>query len=259
MKNVSNHTKKAIAMAKRSGYLLLREYLKFDRKKLKLKAKHEIVTKADLISEKEILKSIKKDFPSHGILSEEAGANKNKSDYLWLVDPLDGTTNFTIHNPLWAVSIGLLYKNKMILGVVYAPFLKELFVAELGKGAYLNGKKIRVSSKVSDKIINTFCHGSRIKDIKKSLRFATYQKLHGLDCRQLGSASIELGYVACGRTESIMIPGAHPWDVAAGTVLVREAGGRVTDFNNEEWQMESEDILASNGKVHKEILASINK
>jgi myo-inositol-1(or 4)-monophosphatase len=249
----------AIMAADKAGKELLKEYHRFNRESVKVKAKHEIVTKADLISEKLVLKEIRKHFPNHEILSEEKGKIKTESDYRWIVDPLDGTTNFSIHNPLWAVSIGVAYKAEVVFGVVYAPYLDELFVAEKGKGAKLNNKSIKVSTEKQAKTINAFCHGSRQRDIRKALKFVSYQKLRNLDCRQLGAASIELAYVAAGRIESIMIPGAHAWDVAAGVLIVREAGGRVTDFSGKRWTLKSEDMLASNGKVHSELLKVINK
>ena len=123
----------------------------------------------------------------------------------------------------------------------------------------MNNKPIRVSRTAQTRNINTFCHGARERDIRKALKFASYLKIRHLDCRQLGAASLELAYVAAGRTESIMIPGAHTWDVAAGIMLVREAGGRVTDFAGRKWTLDSEDMLASNGRVHKELLRVINK
>lgn len=244
----------AIASARKAGKILAKEFKNFDRSTVKLKSHHEVVTKADLASEKAIIKDIKANFPDHSILSEEKGKDKQDSDYIWIVDPLDGTTNFTIHNPLWSVSIGVAYKNKVVLGVVYAPYLDELYVAEKGGGAWRNKQKIKVSSISKGKVINTFCHGSTIRDIKIALKYMRQQKTKELDCRQLGSAAIELAFVASGRVESIMIPGANSWDVAAGVLLVREAGGRVTDFKGKEWTLKSRDILASNKKIHSSIL-----
>ena len=252
---MQNDFKKVIIkVVRKTGKELLKKFQNFDRAKIEIKSHHEILTQADLKSEKMIISEIKKKFPDHQILSEESGDNEKKSDYLWIIDPIDGSTNFSIHNPLWAISIGLSYKGKIILGVVYAPFLDEIFVAEKGKGAYLNGKKIKVSDIKTGKVINAYCHGNREKDIKRALKYYQAQKLKQLDCRQLGSASIELAYVAVGRIESIVIPGAHSWDVAAGILLVREAGGRVTDFEGKDWTLSSYDMVASNNKVHEGIL-----
>lgn len=240
-----------------AGEELLKRFKKFHRKQTSLKSKHEILTQADIQAEKIILENIKQDFPDHRILSEEAGDNDKDSDYLWIIDPLDGTTNFSIHNPLWAVSISLLYKNQVKLGVIYAPFLEELYFAEKGKGATRNKTKIKVSDNETTKNIHAFCHGSDQKDIKKAIKYYRYQKLNNLDCRQLGSASLELAYVASGRLESITIPGANSWDVAAGVLLVQEAGGKVTDFNNKKWNLQSKDMIASNKKTHSQILQAL--
>ncbi len=300
---MSNNIKKtAIAAVKKSGKLLLKEYQNFDRASVKLKSHHEILTRNDLLSEEIIIKEINNNFPNHRILSEEMGAAGYDSEYLWVIDPIDGTTNFSMHNPLWCISLAVAHLTpqpilispppalpaqawragltpllirrgelngrgqrgggaeqvgEVILGVIYAPMLDELYVAELGRGAYLNGRKIKVSNIKTGKVLNTFCHGTKPRDIKKALAYYRKQKLAELDCRQMGSAAIELAYVACGRVESFVAPGANDWDVAAGALLVREAGGMVTDFLGQDWQLGSGDIAASNGKAHREILKII--
>ncbi|MFA5420652.1 MAG: inositol monophosphatase family protein [Patescibacteria group bacterium] len=247
----------AINAVKLSAKELIKIYKKFDRADVKMKSGHEIVTKADLLSEKIIIREIKKNFPEHKILSEESGDNNKKSDYLWIIDPIDGTTNFSMKNPIWAISLGLAYKNEIVLGIVYAPILNELYIAEKNKGAFLNNKKIRVSKISSGKVLNTFCHGSDTKSIKRAIKYYNKQKLANFDCRQMGSASVELAFVAGGRVESITIPGAHPWDVAAGILLVREAGGKVTDFSEKKWSLKSHDMIASNSLVHKQIIDTV--
>lgn len=249
----------AVLAAYSAGEKLLKRYYQYSRTDAKFKSAHEIVTKSDLISEKIIIAEIKKHFPEHRILSEEAGQISSQSDYLWVVDPLDGTHNFSMHNPLWAISIALFFQGQLVLGVVFAPVLNELFLAEQGNGAWLNGKRIKVSNYQGEQVINTFCHGSKVSDIKKVLKYYNYHKLHDLDCRQLGSAALELAYTACGRIESIVIPGANSWDVAAGVLLVKESGGQVTDFKGRTWELKSPDMAASNGLVHPNILATINK
>ena len=248
----------AIEAVKESGKILVGEYEIFDRQNVMMKSKHEIVTKLDLLSEEIIIKKIIKNFPTHGIVSEERGEIKGVADYVWYIDPIDGTTNFSIHNPLWSISLALAYENNIMLGVVYAPVLGELFVAEAGGGAWLNNRKLAVSEINQGKTINTFCHGAQNKDIKKALSYCRQQKLNGFDCRQLGSAAIELAYVAAGRVESIFIPGAHSWDIAAGVLLVNEAGGKVTDINGRPWHLQSDSVIASNGKVHRQILAAVD-
>lgn len=244
----------AISAAREAGREILKNFDN-NRRQLTFKSKHEIATFADKHAEKIIISRIKKYFPDHHILSEEAGDNKKKSPYLWIIDPVDGTTNYYMHNPLFAVSIGLAYNNEIIFGVIYAPALKELYIAEKGCGAILNGKKLKVSTiKNLKKSLLTFCHGSPEKAIKRAIKGYNHFKLHGFDMRQLGSASIELGFVAAGRVESIAIPNAHSWDIAAGVLLVREAGGKVTDYNGKEWNLSSRDIVASNGKIHNKLI-----
>lgn len=247
----------AINAATSAGNELLRRFKKYKREDSKLKSFHEIVTSADLAAEKILLQEIKSHFPSHKILSEEAGSISGPSSYLWIVDPLDGTTNFSLHNPLWAVSLGLAYRGEIVLAVVYAPFLNELYLAEKGRGAYLNGRRLKVSEFKAGRALHAFCHGTKDRDMKRAVKYYSKQKLKGFDCRQLGSASIELAFTAAGRIESIAIPGAHSWDVSAGVLLVREAGGIVSDFKGRKWNLKSQDILASNKVVHKEILSTL--
>lgn len=249
----------ALKAAKSAGKILLKEYAKFNRGDIRLKSHHEIITKADLLSEEIIIREIKKNFPSHCIISEERGEIRGTCDYHWHIDPIDGTTNFSMHNPLWSISLACSDKDEIIFGLIFAPALGELYWAEKGKGAYLNGKKIHVSSVDSGKVINTFCHGSKLACIKQALKYYNKQKLAALDCRQLGSAAIELAYVACGRVESFVAPGANDWDVAAGTLIVREAGGKVTNFSDKTWRLGDGDIAASNNKVHQQILRALKK
>ncbi|MFA6525697.1 MAG: inositol monophosphatase family protein [Patescibacteria group bacterium] len=250
----------AIRAAKEAGASLLKRFHNISSKDVHFKDKHEIVTSEDYRAEKIILKHIKQNYPDHSILSEEGGGKKRKSEYLWVVDPLDGTTNYSMGNPLYAVSIALFKNDEVVLGVVFAPFMKELYVAEKGKGAYLNSKKLKVShlSTVGESML-TYCHGHRAEDRKRAIAIYGRLKHDGRDIRQLGAASIELGFVADGRTETIVIPGAHSWDVGAGVLLVREAGGKVTDFKGNEWSLKSKDMLASNGWVHSNLLKIVGK
>ncbi|MFH1583225.1 MAG: inositol monophosphatase family protein [Candidatus Falkowbacteria bacterium] len=249
----------AVNAAKLAGVMLKKEYEKFDRQQVMLKSHHEILTKCDLISQEIIIREIRKNFPAHGIVSEEKASEKNYSEYCWYIDPIDGTTNFSMHNPLWSISMALAKNNELIFGLIYAPMLGELFIAQAGQGAELNGKKIYVSNVSQGKVLNTFCHGSKDSDIKQALSYWRKQKLNELDCRQMGSAALELAYVAAGRVESFIAPGTNDWDVAAGVLLVREAGGKVTDFTGKDWHLGNPDIAASNGKVHRQILKAVNK
>lgn len=249
----------AVLAAKNAGEILRKEFKSFDRHKVRVKGYSQIVTTADRKAEAAIIGLIKKAFPGHHILSEEAGDNRKKSDYFWIIDPLDGTTNFSFHNPFFSVSIALAWKEEVVLAAVYIPMMGEMYVAEKGRGAFRNGKKIHVSDIVSGRVIHTFCHGSTPESVERSVEYYRQRRSKDVDCRQLGSASAELAYVAAGYTESITIPGAKKWDVAAGVLLVREAGGLATDAAGSPWTLESRDMIATNGLVHGDVLRVLNK
>ena len=243
-----------------AGSHLLKNFNKLSLKDISFKDRYELVTRLDFESEKIILEAIKKAYPKHEILSEEAGFVKGTDhDYKWIIDPLDGTTNYRIGSPLFAVLISLSYKKEIQFGLAYAPALGEFYEAEIGKKTRLNNRPIRVSrTKNIKESINLYCHGSTKKDISRAIKIYNKLKVTGRDCRQLGCAAIEFGFVAAGRAESIMIPGAHAWDVAAGALMVRQAGGRVTDFEGKDWHLGSKDILATNGFVHDKLLKIVN-
>ena len=259
---MTNHGLAVIA-ARKAGAFLLKEF-KRGVDSFALKSSHEIVTGADKGAERIILPLLKKYTPQYQILSEESGLTHHRSDWLWVVDPLDGTTNFKVHNPLFSVSIALYHKGEPMLGVVCAPYLKEIFVAEKDKGATLNGKRIHVSQiRELNKAFLTYCYGTHPKHMRMAVELYRYFKMRSVDMRQLGSAAIELSWVAAGRTESIVIPGTHPWDAAAGALLVTEAGGKVTDFKGNPWRFVDKktgkiagavNLLATNGKLHRTIL-----
>jgi len=250
----------AISAAYKAGRILMQLWKK--KTIVHFKEKTEMVTAADKAAEKVILADLRKNFPSYSIFSEEMGRADKKSDYLWVVDPLDGTTNFVIHDPFFNTAIALVYKGEVVLGVVYYPFLDEMFWAEKGKGAFMNGKRINVSAKTDFlKSVFAFCHSgySRLQ-VKRMLRIYSNLKLAGIKhLRQIGSAELELCYVACGRIESFHISDLNLYDVAAGSVIVKEAGGRVTDFKGRDWKPNMKDIFASNGLVHNKLLKLINR
>lgn len=249
-------TIKAISL--QAGDKAAKVWLKYDRSDSLLKGKNEIVTKVDKDTEKFLRREIEKAFPEHSILGEEYGSDQKESDYLWIIDPIDGTTNYSIHNPLWSISIGLAYKNKIIFGLIYAPVLKEMFWAERGKGAYLNGKKLKIKDNLGKgKEIHAFCHGQSQENIKTAIAYYRQQKLQAIDCRQLGSAAIELAYVAASRLDSIFIPGARSWDVAAGTLIASEAGISVCDAEGKSWSLESCDMIAVRPKLKNKIISLI--
>lgn len=216
----------------------------------------DLVTEADMESEKVILDSIQKNFPTHRTLSEEAGlGNVEQSEFLWVIDPLDGTTNYTHGYPVVAISIGLLYNHSPLLGIVYNPILNELFQAIKGEGAYLNGKKIQVSlvEELNKGLLATgFAYDRRETQENNYAEFCHLTHL-SQGVRRGGAASLDLAYVAAGRLDGYWERGLKPWDVAAGALLVEEAGGKVTSYENGPIDLNSGRILATNGLIHEKL------
>lgn len=255
----SSFTNTALAAAQKGAEVLLKHY----GGKLNIEYKSEVdpVTQADKGSQKAIIKIIKGIFPKHGILAEEDGVNEVDKDYCWIIDPLDGTVNFVHGLPMFAVSIGLKYKNEIITGVVYSPIINEVFIAEKSKGAWLNGKKIKVS-RIKDNIkalgVTGFPYSIKENNNKVLKNFENViVKVQGV--RRLGSAALDLAYVACGRFEFFWEQGLKAWDIAAGILLVKEAGGVVSDYYGEKDCLFENTMLAANNlKIHKEILRVVN-
>jgi len=238
---------------KEAGKILVDGFNRIHR--IEMKSKHDFMTEMDTKSEKHILSTLRKDFPGYSVYSEEMGKEMKKSDYMWVVDPLDGTTNYSVRNPFFDVSIALLRGNEILLGVVYAPFTGEMFHAEKGKGAYLNGERIHVS-KESDisKLLIVYCHNNDKRNVMRITEVFRRIKPLPIDFNRMRAGALEIAFVAAGRLGCYLTCGFHSYDVAAGTLLVREAGGRVTDFEGNEWDSEKKDFLATNGKIHEKIL-----
>ncbi|MEO6356234.1 MAG: inositol monophosphatase family protein [Ferruginibacter sp.] len=217
------------------------------------------VTEADHASEKAIFDVIKNDFPEHFILSEEAGEIVMDSSYKWIIDPIDGTINFANGIPICCISIGLEHNGKIIMGAVYNPLMNEFFVAEKSSGAFLNDKKIAVSNKtavVNSCLVTGFPYtyldapNGPLQVFEKLIR-------KGVPVRRLGSAAIDLCWVACGRFDGFYEHKLQAWDSAAGFLMVEEAGGRVTDFAGDYYSVYQPHILATNDKIHNEMLEII--
>lgn len=249
----------AIETAVLAGKVLLE---KFGRK-LNISKKGEInlVTEADLASEKLIVDRIKSHYPKHTILAEESGENAIADGdrvWKWIIDPLDGTTNFAHGYPCFAVTIALEHKGEVVIGVTYDPTRDEIFAAEKGQGATLNGKRIYVSQteSLSDALIVTgFPYDfARRKSVVENLLKLLF-RARGV--RRDGSAAIDLAYVACGRFDGFWEEGLNPWDVAAGFLLVKEAGGEVTHYDGSSFNIYKSPILASNGLIHEEMIKAL--
>ncbi len=220
------------------------------------KGRVDIVTEVDLGAEKLILQAIKKNFPNHSIVTEESNNKETPSEYRWIIDPLDGTTNFVHSFPFVCVSIGIEFKGELIYGVVYNPFLGEFFYAESGKGAYLNDKPISVSSNKTLKasLLATGFPYELSKNFERNMTLFSkiYRQTQGI--RRAGSAAMDLCYVACGRFDGFWEFDLNPWDVAAGALIVKEAGGKLSNFSGNELDIYSNEIMATNQHIHQKLL-----
>ncbi|MEX0621850.1 MAG: inositol monophosphatase [Candidatus Woykebacteria bacterium] len=218
------------------------------------------VTKADLEAEKIIVEQIQKNFPGHQILSEEAGTIGEADEHVWMIDPLDGTNNFTRGIPIFATSIALTHKKETTMAVVYNSITNTLFTAEKGAGAFWNGEKIEVSDigKVSDCTLS-FSRGrdSKSRALMLDLFDKVYPKIKSP--RVLSSASLELAYVASGRLDAFIIQGINIWDFLGGLLLVEEAGGKTTTLDGGGWNLKSSQLLVTNGTIHEELLEILNR
>ena len=219
-----------------------------------------LVTEIDKKSEEIIISMIRKKFPDHDFLAEESGKHEVQSDYRWIIDPLDGTLNYTHGVPLYSVSIAVEKKGEIVAGVVYEPNLGELFTAEKGNGAFLNGTPIRVSA--VDRLIESLLVTGFPYTIRDNPDNAVQHFVNMLmaaqGIRRLGSAAVDLAYVACGRFEGFWEVSLSPWDMAAGMLLVQEAGGRFSDFSGSPTSVYTKQVLATNGRIH-EMLVEILK
>jgi myo-inositol-1(or 4)-monophosphatase len=246
----------AITLAREAGEILMRAYGNVERGGIAYKGWRNLVTETDVAVEEHLARRISERFPEHGILGEERVSRVpggRGAAHRWVIDPLDGTTNFVHAHPMFCVSIGVEVDGEGVLGVVFAPYLEEMFTAERGKGAWLNGSRCSVSGETDlshallasgfayrqDELANTNLENwSRLSLVARGLR-------------RCGAAALDLAYVACGRYDGFWELYLSPWDVAAGAVLVREAGGRVTDLSGGNGWPDGHEILATNGALHE--------
>ena len=227
----------------------------------KLGQETNLVTETDKKAEEIIIRKIKKRYPHHDFLAEESGGSEEKSEYKWIIDPLDGTTNFTHGLPIFCVSIGLEVKGEMTLGVVYDPNLDELFTVEKGKGAFLNKRRMIVSktSKLIESLIVTgFPYDIRSRPETILTHFNNFL-LEAQAVRRLGSAALDLCYVAAGRFDGFWESTLNPWDMAAGVLLLEEAGGLFTDFLGFPTTIYKKQVLATNRIIHDQMIAVLKK
>ncbi|MBF0288701.1 MAG: inositol monophosphatase [SAR324 cluster bacterium] len=247
----------AIGVAHQAGRLL-KQYYTSDLDIRTKSTDRDLVTQADLDAEKIIISAIKETFPTHAILAEEKG-QIGHADYLWLIDPLDGTTNFAHGHPVFCTSIGLAYQGEMCVAVILDPIRNELFAAEKGKGASLNEKPIMVSDTktLNNAVVATGFPYDRATNPHNNLKeFGQIMPLvQGI--RRCGSAALDMAYVASGRLDGYWEYHIKPWDVGAGALMVKEAGGRVTSIDNSPWRLDSSALVAGNPNIHHQILENI--
>jgi myo-inositol-1(or 4)-monophosphatase len=244
----------AVEIAREAGALLTTYFER--RVAFETKGEFDLVTEADRASERLVVERLRSHFPTHSIVAEEGGGHESASEYRWFVDPLDGTTNFAHSFPVYNVTLGLERAGELIAGVVFDPTRQEMFTAERGSGAYLNNRRIHVSAieHVADSLASTgFPSRKRHHNVNIHFYYQLAMASHGV--RRTGSAAIDLAYVAAGRLDFYWEFGLKPWDVAAGALLVSEAGGRVSQMRgNPHSVTASDDVLADNGVLHEEIL-----
>lgn len=250
---MASYLETAASIAREAGAIVQN----FAAKKIgfELKGTFDLVTEADRTSEALIVERLRSHFPTHSIVAEEGGGSEGSSEYRWYVDPLDGTTNFAHGFPAYNVTLALERAGELIAGVIFDPVHDEMFTAEKGAGAYLNSHPIRVSkaAKIESSLIGTgFPSRKRHQDVNVHFFYQLSMQSHGV--RRAGAAALDLAYVACGRLDAFWEFMLNPWDIAAGVLLIREAGGVVTDMHGGVLDLRAPHILADNGLVHAEIV-----
>jgi len=243
--------------AKEAGKIILKNYNNLG--PLKFKRPRDIVTKVDVLSEKTIINTIKKIYPSHNFITEESGTINKGSKFTWIIDPIDGTTNFVSKIPHFAVSIALAKNDNILLATVYNPITNEMFFAEKGKGSYLNDKKLHVSNKrlLKDSMLG-FSLPLEIHLAKKTLNILsnTYGTFRGL--RNFGSAALNMCYIANQKLDLYLSLNISSWDVSAAKLIIEEAHGKVTNINGENWKINDNTIICSNSILHDKLIKLLN-
>jgi myo-inositol-1(or 4)-monophosphatase len=249
----------AVRAARRAGSIINRATLDGAGLEVRAKRMNDFVTRVDHAAEEAIIETVKKAYPDHGVLAEESGASEGQAEYQWIIDPLDGTTNFIHGFPQYCVSIAIRHRDALAHGVIYDPIKNELFTASKGSGAFLNDRRIRVSKclRLGDALVGT---GFPFKEIEQIERYSgqlkqVMQKTAGV--RRAGAAALDLAYVACGRLDAFWELGLSPWDMAAGALMILEAGGLVGDLRGEDGYLESGEIACATPKIYPTLLEAL--
>ena len=252
----------AVRAARAAGSIINRAALDLDVLKVATKGTNDFVTEVDRAAEQAIIDVLLEAYPGHGILAEESGRERGarSSDYLWIIDPLDGTTNFIHGLPVYAVSIALSFRGKIEQAVVYDPCRNDLFLASKGRGAYLNDRRLRVSrrTRMSDALIGTGFPFRRGDNFKRYLRMFEEVMQHCAGMRRPGAAALDLCYVAAGWYDGFFETGLSPWDVAAGSLVITEAGGLVGNFTGEADFLHQREIVAANPRIYAQLVQTLS-
>ena len=257
MKLSSANINVMVKACRKAAKTLIRDFGEIENLQVSLKGPGDFVSASDKRVEKILIEELQKARPSYSILSEEIGEINNDKSFRWIIDPIDGTTNFLHGIPHFAISIGLEHDGEIICGIIYDPIKDEMFVSEKGNGSYLNNQRIRVSSRSKLENCIIFTGGPKIGVKNKELFLKEYNNVSSkvlTSIRKLGSASLDMAYVAAGRCDGFWQRDLKYWDIAAGIILVRESGGFVTDFKGEKGYMQNKTILATNSKINNEMI-----
>jgi len=249
----------AVKAARKAGAIIVRASYDVDKLTVRTKRKNDFVSDVDNAAEDAILATLRDAYPDHGVLAEESGARDAKAEYVWIVDPLDGTTNFLHGVPQYCVSIALAHRGQLQQAVVFDPNRNELFTATRGAGAFLNDRRIRVSrtDKLEGALIGTGFPFKEVGHIDEYLRMLRNMMTVAAGVRRPGAAALDLAWVAAGRTDGFWELGLSPWDMAAGALLVQEAGGLVAGLSGEQDHLQSGDVVAATPKIFPAMLEAL--
>ncbi len=251
----------AVKAARKAGSIITRSSFDLDKLTVRSKRHNDFVSEVDHAAEEAIIGTLREAYPRHGFLAEESGTDNPKAEYVWVIDPLDGTTNFLHGFPQYCVSIALLHKGVASHAVVFDPNRNELFTTSRGSGAYLNDRRIRVSKtdRIDDALVGTGFPFREVDKIDEYLRMFKNVTCTSSGIRRPGAAALDLAWVAAGRIDGFWELGLSPWDMAAGALLIREAGGLVGDLAGEDRYMASGNIVAANAKLFAALLKLLHK
>lgn len=243
-------------LARQGSQKLAENFGKLNQSQIENKGSHDLVTQLDKEVEQMYVEAIKKIYPSHGIIGEEGTDENRDAEYVWVLDPLDGTRNYSIEVPFYGTTICLIKNREPVIAVICVPPVDKLYTAIKGEGAFLNGRKIHVSSQSQlFKSSILYCHTADQRGIEAAEKYAARLKLAAFNADRLRSAAGEMGLVAEGLAEAYLLDGLPLWDLAGGALLIREAGGKATAFSGKDWAPGDQNILVSNGsQIHEEIL-----